>query len=92
MSLLLVKLLLLHRSLQLVLVLERLSLHLLLARNTFLIGLSTLLPHCLFLLQLLTVSLELELYLVLSLLLLHLLLILNRLTLLLFLDLCLLDL
>ena len=92
MGLLLVKLLLLHRCLQLVLVLERLSLHLLLARDTFLVGLSTLLPHCLLLLQLLTVALELELYLVLSLLLFHLLLILDRLTLLLFLYLSLLDL
>ena len=57
--LLLVQLLLLDRGLQLVLVLERLTLHLLLTSDRFLISLATLLAHRLLLLELLTVSLKL---------------------------------
>ena len=88
----LIQLLLLHASLQLVLVLQSLPLHLLLTRYTFFVCLATFLTHRLFLLELLSVALQLKLDLVLSLLLLHLLLKLNRLALLLLLHLSLLDL
>ena len=92
MLLLLIKLLLLDRCFELVLILKRLSLHLLLSANAFLISLSALLPHGLLLLQLLSVPLKFQLHLVLSLLLFHFLLILDGLTLLLLLDLGFLDL
>lgn len=90
--LLLVELLLLDGGLELVLVLERLPLHLLLPLDTFLVSLAALLPHLLFLLQLVLVALQLELHLVFSLSLLHLLIELNRLAFLLLDDLSLLHL
>ena len=73
------------------LVLEGLPLHVLLTSQTFLICLPALLPHLLFLSELLLIALQLELHLVLSLALLHLLLILDSLSLLLLLHLCFLD-
>ena len=92
MRLRLVKLLLLDAGLELILVLECLTLHLLLTRDAFLISLATLLSHSLFLLQLRPVTLQFELHLVLGRPLVHLLLVLDRLTLLLLLNLSLLDL
>ena len=92
MLLLLIQLLLLHWGFQLVLILQSLTFHLLLSPNALLVGISALLPHGFLLLQLLPVSLELQLHCILSLLLFHLLVILNRLPLLLFLDLSFLDL
>ena len=61
---LLVKLLLLDASLELVLVFEGLSLHLLLSRNRVFVCLSSRLLHRFFLLQLLAITLQFELHLV----------------------------
>ena len=58
MSLLLIKLLLLNGGFQLRFVLQSLHLHLFLALEAFLVGLPPLLPHLLFLLQLLLVALQ----------------------------------
>ena len=73
------------------LILEGLPLHIFLTSQTFFICLSALLPHLLFLSELLLIALQLELHLVLSLALFHLLLILDSLSLLFFLHLCFLD-
>ena len=88
----LIELLLLDRGLELVLVLECLPLHLLLSHDALLVCLSALLSHGLLRLELLPVALKLKLHLVLSLALFRLLLELDRLSLLLLLDLRLLNL